>query len=83
MPLLDKLIEKDVLPDGAIRWGIRRLLKQRLVDERPDDAAARFAKVDAFAAELRTLPVAIETKARTTSTPRCRPRSTSCASGRA
>ncbi|MFM2382811.1 MAG: hypothetical protein RL515_798, partial [Verrucomicrobiota bacterium] len=21
MPLLDKLIEKDVLPDGAIRWG--------------------------------------------------------------
>ena len=63
MPLLDKLIEKDVLPDGAIRWGIRRLLKQRLVDERPDDAAARFAKVDAFAAELRTLPVAIETKA--------------------
>jgi len=63
MPLLDKLIEKDVLPDGAIRWGIRRLLKQRLVDERPADTAARFAKVDAFAAELRTLPVAIETKA--------------------
>jgi len=63
MPLLDKLIEKDVLPDGAIRWGIRRLLKQRLVDERPDSAAERFAKVDAFAAELRTLPVAIETKA--------------------
>ena len=63
MPLIDSLIEKDILPDGAIRWGIRRLLKQRLVDERPDDAAARFAKVDAFAAELRTLPVAIETKA--------------------
>ncbi len=50
MPLLDKLIEKDVLPDGAIRWGIRRLLKQRLVDERPASAAERFAKVDAFAA---------------------------------
>ena len=63
MPLIDTLIEKDVLPDSVIRWGIRRLLKQRLADERPDNAAARFAKVDAFAAELRTLPVAIETKA--------------------
>ncbi|MEY3911708.1 MAG: Cyclopropane-fatty-acyl-phospholipid synthase, partial [Verrucomicrobiota bacterium] len=63
MPLLDTLIEKDVLPDGAIRWGIRRLLRQRLVDERPGTPAGRFAKVDAFAAELRTLPVAIETKA--------------------
>jgi len=63
MPLIDSLIEKDILPDGAIRWGIRRLLRQRLADERPADAAARFAKVDAFAAELRTMPVAIETKA--------------------
>ncbi|MEY3853554.1 MAG: Cyclopropane-fatty-acyl-phospholipid synthase, partial [Verrucomicrobiota bacterium] len=63
MPLIDTLIEKDILPDSVIRWGIRRLLRQRLADERPDSAAARFAKVDAFAAELRTLPVAIETKA--------------------
>ena len=43
MPLIDTLIEKDVLPDSVIRWGIRRLLKQRLADERPDSAAARFA----------------------------------------
>jgi cyclopropane-fatty-acyl-phospholipid synthase len=63
MPLIDTLIEKDILPDRVLRWGIRRLLKRRLADERPDSAAARFAKVDAFAAELRTLPVAIETKA--------------------
>jgi len=63
MPLIDTLIAKDVLPDSVLRWGIRRLLRQRLRDERPDSAAARFAKVDAFAAELRTLPVAIETKA--------------------
>ncbi|MGI9109258.1 MAG: SAM-dependent methyltransferase, partial [Opitutales bacterium] len=63
MPLIDTLIEKDVLPDSVIRWGIRRLLRQRLTDERPDSAAERFAKVDAFAAELRKLPVAIETKA--------------------
>ena len=54
MPLIDTLIEKDVLPDSVIRWGIRRLLKQLLSDESPDSAAARFAKVDAFAAVLRT-----------------------------
>ena len=34
MPLIDTLIEKDFLPDSVIRWGIRRLLKQRLADER-------------------------------------------------
>ena len=60
MPLIDTLIAKDILPDSVLRWGIRRLLRQRLRDERPDEVAARFAKVDAFAAELRTLPVAIE-----------------------
>jgi cyclopropane-fatty-acyl-phospholipid synthase len=63
MPLIDSLIEKDILPDSVIRWGIRRLLRQRLDDERSESAAERRAKVDAFAAELRTLPVAIETKA--------------------
>ena len=42
MPLIDTLIEKDILPDSVIRWGIRRLLKQRLADERPESAAARI-----------------------------------------
>mgnify|MGYP007019758134 FL=1 len=43
MPLIDTLIAKDVLPDSVLRWGIRRLLRQRLRDERPDSAAARFS----------------------------------------
>lgn len=63
MPLIDTLIAWDILPDPLLRWGIRRLLKQRLKDERPASAAERFARVDAFAAELRRLPVAIATAA--------------------
>lgn len=63
MPVIDTLLAKDLLPDGAIRWGIRRLLKQRLKDERAEDSVARALKVDQFAAELRTLPVAVETQA--------------------
>jgi len=63
MPLLDTVLGWDVLPDSLIRRGIRRLLRQRLRDERSDDAAERRRRVDAFAEELRRLPVAVATKA--------------------
>lgn len=63
MPLLDTVLGWDVLPDSLIRLGIRRLLRQRLRDERSDDPAERSRRVDAFAEELRRLPVAVATKA--------------------
>ncbi len=63
MPLLDTVLGWDVLPDSLIRLGIRRLLRQRLRDERSDDPAERGRRVDAFAEELRRLPVAVATKA--------------------
>ncbi len=63
MPLLDTVLGWDVLPDSLIRLGIRRLLRQRLRDERSDDPADRSRRVDAFAEELRRLPVAVATKA--------------------
>ncbi len=63
VPLIDTILAKDLLPDGAIRWGIRRLLKQRLLDERPDDNVERTRQVDRFAAQLRSMPVAVETQA--------------------
>jgi len=63
MPLLDTVLGWDVLPDSLIRRGIRRLLRQRLRDERSDDSAERRRRVDAFAEELRRLPVAVATKA--------------------
>lgn len=63
MPLLDTVLGWDVLPDSLIRRGIRRLLRQRLRDERSDDPDERRRRVDAFAEELRRLPVAVATKA--------------------
>jgi len=63
MPLLDTVLGWDVLPDSLIRLGIRRLLRQRLRDERADDPGERRRRVDAFADELRRLPVAVATKA--------------------
>jgi cyclopropane-fatty-acyl-phospholipid synthase len=55
---LISLAEKRLLPDWAIRIGIRRLLAARLANE------ARIGKkdsIDAFVAELKRSPVAVET----------------------
>ncbi len=51
------LLEKDVLPDWLIRYGIRRLLKQRLADE------SRARRKAAFIGSLRSGPIAIDTSA--------------------
>ena len=63
MAFMDRLLGWDILPDSLLRWGIRRLLRQRILDERASTPEARETRAAAFAAELRTLPVAIETKA--------------------
>ena len=63
MPLIDTVLGWDILPDSVLRWGIRRLLRRRIRDERAPTAAGREDRAAAFAAELRSLPVAIETKA--------------------
>ena len=52
------LLEKNLLPDGLIRVGIRRLLRQRL---REIAAPSPEAQVAEFAAALRTLPIAVNT----------------------
>jgi cyclopropane-fatty-acyl-phospholipid synthase len=56
--MIDVLLERDLLPDWLIRLGIRRLLRQRL---REEASAANETKVRHFAAELRTMPIAINT----------------------
>ncbi len=63
MPFIDTLLGWDILPDFIIRRGIRKLLQQRLKDERATDPAERLKRVSQFAEELKKLPVAIETKA--------------------
>ena len=63
MPFIDTLLGWDILPDFILRRGIRRLLRQRLKDERATDPVERLQRVSAFAEELKKLPVAIATKA--------------------
>lgn len=55
------LIEHDLLPDPVMRWGIRRLLRERLAQE---ERRARQTSdpVAAFMKELRLSPVAIHTE---------------------
>lgn len=63
MPFIDTLLGWDILPDFVIRRGIRRLLKQRLQEERATNEPERAMSVKQFADELRKLPVAIDTRA--------------------
>jgi cyclopropane-fatty-acyl-phospholipid synthase len=59
----DKLLEKDLVPDFLIRIGIRRLLKQRLKDEKKESPEAQKKHLLNLIEELKNSPIAIETKA--------------------
>jgi cyclopropane-fatty-acyl-phospholipid synthase len=52
-------IEQGRVPDPVIRAGIRRLLKERLIEIRAGDAAASAAITEAFVAAMREAPVAL------------------------
>jgi cyclopropane-fatty-acyl-phospholipid synthase len=55
------LLEKDLLPDFALRSGIRSLLKQRLKDEDKGDPEAQESHLMKLIAELKASPIAINT----------------------
>ncbi len=55
--VIDRLLEKNLLPDWLVRIGIRRLLAQRLREE-----TARYS-ADAYVADLKTRPLAEQTAA--------------------
>jgi cyclopropane-fatty-acyl-phospholipid synthase len=55
--MIDTLLEKNLRPDALIRFGIRRLLAQRLREE-----AARYDRA-AYVADLKTRPLAEHTAA--------------------
>jgi len=57
-----RLLERDLLPDGVIRWGIRRLLRQRLREERRDTLEAQQQHLMRFIAHLKASPIAIHTR---------------------
>ena len=52
-------IEQGLVPDSVIRTGIRRLLKQRLVEIEAGNAAAAAELSEAFVAGLQQAPVAL------------------------
>ncbi|HEX4350509.1 MAG TPA: cyclopropane-fatty-acyl-phospholipid synthase family protein [Verrucomicrobiae bacterium] len=60
---LDRLLEKDLLPDWLIRIGIRRLLRERLREENQGDAAAQQAHLLKLVEELKQSPIAVDTRA--------------------
>jgi cyclopropane-fatty-acyl-phospholipid synthase len=56
-----RLLERDLLPDFLVRFGIRRLLKARLKEEDQGDPEAQQAHLMKLIARLRHSPVAINT----------------------
>lgn len=54
------LMERDLIPDVVLRWGIRRLLRQRLQQEKAK-SAGQPDPVARFMAELRASPIAVNT----------------------
>src|SRR5580698_9771926 len=60
---LDRLLEKNLLPDWLIRIGIRRLLRERLQEENQGDAAAQQARLLKLVEELKQSPIAVDARA--------------------
>ena len=61
--MIDSLLIRDVFPDPVLRFGIRRLLRQRLREEDAGEVGAQRARLMTLVDELRASPVAIETAA--------------------
>ncbi len=57
------LLEKNYIPDFLIRIGIRKLLKQRLIDEQHATSDLQKKAILNLVNELKQSPIAVETKA--------------------
>ena len=57
-----ELCERGLIPDVLTRFGMRRMMAQRLVDEFAGDGEARSKRYRALVQELRQSPVAINTQ---------------------
>jgi len=60
---LDDLLSRNLLPDAAIRLGIRRLLSRKLADEERGNPENNQLALMAFIRELKSSPIAIKTDA--------------------
>ena len=57
-----RLLARDLLPDWVVRFGIRRLLAERLREERRTSEEAQQRHLMRFLAQLKASPIAINTK---------------------
>jgi cyclopropane-fatty-acyl-phospholipid synthase len=60
---VDTLLERDLLPDGLVRFGVRRLLRERLREQSRGGEAAWLARKDALIEQLRRGALAVRTEA--------------------
>ena len=58
----NSLLEKNKIPDSLFRVGIRKLLKQRLLDENKGNVEAQQAHLMQLIEELKASPIAINTQ---------------------
>ncbi len=58
----NSLLEKNKIPDSLIRFGIRKLLKQRLRDENKGNPEAQQAHLMQIIEDLKASPIAINTQ---------------------
>ena len=63
MSSVDTILEKNLLPDSAIRFGIRQRLAKTLRDKRPENVEARQAALTNHIEGLKQSPIAIDTDA--------------------
>jgi cyclopropane-fatty-acyl-phospholipid synthase len=61
--MIDTVLEKDLLPECIIRFGIRRLLKQRIQEITHTEISSSSAKIQAYADALKKSPIAESTQA--------------------
>jgi cyclopropane-fatty-acyl-phospholipid synthase len=58
---IDRLLEKNILPDQLIRFGIRRLTRARLREEKKESPEAQQKHLMELIANLRQSPIAVNT----------------------
>jgi cyclopropane-fatty-acyl-phospholipid synthase len=63
LTLLDTILDRGIVPDVALRAGIRKLLRRRLAELNRGGSAARGVRELAWIETLRQSPLAVETRA--------------------
>lgn len=61
-PAILPIVERNMFPDAILRIGMRRELEMELMKTKVLSAEARAAKKQAFIKELKSMPIAIQTK---------------------